>query len=366
MVDATTLDLTNHDVEAGRLAVPDFAGTSSCEIHQCALEIQTPVCRSLDSLLDSVAKMRRVAAQRAHRDGHEVLSAGLHPFADWRTQQLRSNPETHPHYARLLDEYVDVARGAMSFGLHLHFGLSDPRTRIEVMNRLRERLPCVLALSASAPFAQGRDTGMQSWRHAMLDRYPRMGVPGTWKSEADYLTNLERLRRVGVLTADQGMWEDLRLHHRYSTLEVRICDSTPHLERVWLIAALLLCEVHTLDAEVRAGRDSLLLPAALIEENRWRARRHGTKADFIDWRRDELVSSVEHYARWLDRLTPAAASLGILPALSSRLSQALAAGTSADEQRAIVHADGTLQDVVRHLIDATAAPLEGAHEREWV
>lgn len=366
VVGATSLTLEAHDVEAGRLAVPDFAGTSTCEIHYCALEVQTPVCRSVDSLIGSLAHMRGVAAARARLQNQHVLAAGLHPFSDWRTQALREDPLAYPHYAGLLGEYADVARGAMSFGLHLHFGLPDVRIRMEVMNRLRERLPCVLALSASAPFEGGRDTGLQSWRHAMLDRYPRMGVPAVWASDAEYSSHVERLRKVGVLNSDQGLWEDLRVHHRYGTLEVRICDATPSLERIWVIAALLLCEVHTLDREVRTGRALPTLPAALIAENRWRARRHGTAAPFIDWHQDEVVPGAEHFARWLNRVTPAADALGLLPALADRLEQVLLVGTSAEQQRTVVAAGGSMQDVVRQLIDETAQPLAGVTGRAWV
>jgi hypothetical protein len=36
-------------------------------------------------------------------------------------------------------------------------------------------------------------------------------------------------------------------------------------------------------------------------------------------------------------------------------------GTSADRQRAVVTNGGSLQDVVRHLIQETAAPLHAMH-----
>lgn len=366
VVSATTLALADHDVEAGQRDIPDFAGTSTSELHRCALEVQTPICTSVDALIGSLGHLRAIAAGRAALRGQQVLAAGLHPFSDWRSQALRDDPAAYPHYASLISEYADVARGAMSFGLHLHFGLPDPRTRIDVLNRLRERMPCVLALSASAPFAQGRDTGMHSWRHAMLDRYPRMGTPDSWASDVAYLSHIERLRKVGVLSADQGLWEDLRLHHKYGTLEVRICDATPCIERVWLIAALLLCEVHTLDHELRIGQAKPALATPLISENRWRARRHGMSADFIDWHQDEVHPGAEHYRRWLTRLTPAAAALGLLPLLTNRLESALARGTSAEQQRALVTNGGCLQSVVRALVAETAKPLAGARARVWV
>ena len=343
--------LVAHDVEEGRVAVPDEGGTSSREFHNCALEVQTPVCPDLDALLGSLAQMRGIAAARAARHGHRVLSAGLHPFADWRREPVGDDD---PHYARVVAEFGDIARSSMTFGLHLHYGLPSGRSRMAVIDRLRERLPDVLALSASSPFIDGRDTGTQSWRLTLQDRWPRMGLPGTWGSDAACLQHINRLRKLGVLSADQGLWGDIRLHQQYGTIEVRVCDATPSLNRIWLIAALLLCEVSTLDAEVDSGRIAPALPSELVAENRWRARRFGTAAEFIDWRHDEIVPGRMHYIRWLERLEPVASRLGLMPRLAEELANALFEGTSADRQRAIVARGGSLEDVVRDLVEETA------------
>jgi carboxylate-amine ligase len=349
--------LCPHDIEAGPVPASGEHGMIGSELHRCALEVQTPICPDVDKLIGKLGALRAYARRRARRQGREVLAAGLHPFSSWLGQQVRGDPDQYPHYARLLGEYADVARGAMSFGLHLHFGLGDPEARIPVMNRLREVLPEVLALSASAPFFEGRDTGLHSWRHSLLDRYPRMGTPDAWDDEQAYFAHVRRLRRLGVLSPEQGLWEDMRLHHRYGTIEVRICDATPSLDRVWLIAALLLCEVATLEREIRCGAAPAVLPRACVEENRWRARRHGLGATWIDWHRDELVGTPTRLRRWLARLAPAAAQLGLLPRLDAALEDALRQGTSADLQRRVFEANGRdLGAVVRHLVAQTAEP----------
>jgi glutamate---cysteine ligase / carboxylate-amine ligase len=358
VIDARTHALVPHDFDAGQRSVPDAFGTSSREIHRCALEVQTPVCHSVNELLASLTHLRGIAQQRASLQDQQVISAGLHPTADWRTQLMYGDAQHYPHYAQLLAEYGDVSRGALSFGLHLHFGLPDPSLLIQVFNRLRHRLPEVLALSASSPFHEKRDTGMHTWRHAVLDRFPRMGMPDEWPDEASYWNHVERLRALNILSAKQGMWEDMRLHHQYRTLEVRICDATPSLDRVWLIATLLLCEIQTLVVELASGTEAATpLHRALLAENRWLARRHGLNTVWVDFHRDELVPTQEHFARWLQRLRPAAEARGVYEMLTSELALALQQGTSADEQRRIYQETQDWSAVTGHLVEQTQQPL---------
>ena len=246
---------------------------------------------------------------------------------------IRVSFDDDPKYGRLLIEYGDVARGALSFGLHVHLGLPEAAARMPVMNHLRERLPHVMALSASSPFCEGRDTGLDSWRASLLGRYPRTGIPDAWPDEASYLAHLARLRRTGGVEPDRGLWEDLRLHHRYSTLEVRIADAHPSLARVGLIVALLQAEAATLLTEWRAGRLGSPEPRALIEEYKWRARRRSLSTCFVDWRTDRERAVSELLDEWVARLRPAAQVLGYGHRLKKALHAALAEGTSADHQR---------------------------------
>jgi carboxylate-amine ligase len=222
------------------------------------------------------------------------------------------------------------------------------------MNALRSVLPEVLALSVNSPFHEGRDTGLASWRHSVLGRYPRMGVPEIWPDERTYFDHIELLRRLGSIEPDQGMWDDLRLHHRYGTLEVRICDAVHSLDRVWLIVALLQCEVMTLLAEAAAGTLPPPEPRSWIEENKWRVRRHGLEASLVDWRRNEAVPTAVRYERWLSRILPAAVKLGIWPRIELAMDAALSSGTGADQQRMWWNESRSFESVVNSLVAATA------------
>lgn len=351
--------LTPHDFARGQLEVPDADGTSSREIHRCVLEVKTPVCASADAIVASLAAMRRVAAARAQRQGQRVLAAGLHPFSRCPEQATWCDPAEFPRFVRLAHEYGDTVMGALAFGMHVHLGCTDAALRMPVMNALRDVLPDVLALAASSPFSEGRDTGLDSWRQRILARLPRSGIPEAWRDEASYLAHLDRLRAVGSLRANEGSWEDLRLHHAYGTLEVRICDAVPSLDRAWLIVALLQAEVVTLEDDCRHDRLPPPLDRLLIEDNKFRATRHGMRAELVDWRTGEPQAMPLRLQHWLRRIAPAAARLGTLARLTTALAAASREPASAQMQRAWRQSGG-FERVVDELEACTAAPLSVA------
>ncbi|MBC3809525.1 YbdK family carboxylate-amine ligase [Undibacterium seohonense] len=355
IVDQHSLELVAHDFDLGQADYPDRGGSSSCELHKAVVELQTPICQTPDQIVASVASMREVIRLRAQAQGQRILSAGVHPFSDWKEQEINKDLQKHQHYIRLVDEYADAMRSMVSYGFHVHLGLPPGIPPMVIFNSLRNSLAAVLAISLSSPFYEGRDTGMQSWRHSMLDRLPRMGTPDIWESEAAYFDHIQLLRKVGTLEAQHGMWEDLRLHHRYHTLEVRICDATPSLEHIWLITALLQCEVATLVQDYQRGCLPKPLSRACLEENKWRVRRRGLAASLIDWHSETPVNMHDYFDLWLSRLTPVAEDLGLLQGLREKCQALFIQGASADIQRGIFQRSENYQTIVQHLIHETEA-----------
>lgn len=353
IVDQHSLELVAHDFERGKADYPDCNGSSSCELHKAVVELQTPICHTPDQIVASVAAMREIIRRRAQAQGQRILSAGVHPFSDWKEQEINRDRHKHQHYIRMVDEYVDIMRSLVSYGFHVHLGLPKGIPPMAIFNSLRNNLAAVLAISLSSPFYERRDTGMQSWRHSMLDRLPRMGTPDIWQSEEAYFEHIQLLRKVGTLEAQHGMWEDLRLHHLYRTLEVRICDATPSLEHVWLITALLQCEVATLVQDYQRGRLPKPLSRACLEENKWRVRRRGLAASIIDWNNETSVNLQDYFELWLARLSPAAEALGLLSKLHEKIDALFLFGASADRQRSIFKRSASYQTLVQHLIHET-------------
>jgi carboxylate-amine ligase len=309
------------------------------EIHRCVIELKTRICHNVPDLVAALGTLRAQARRKAAAQGQQILIAGVHPTARWQQQAMHGGA-AFPHYAALVEEYQDVARSAFSFGMHLHLGFAPGAPRMAIMNRLRHVLPEALALSASSPFFEGRDTGLHSWRHSLLDRYPRMGTPDVWDSEVAYEAHVQRLRRTGCIGPEQGLWQDLRLHHRYGTLEVRIMDTHPDLARIGLIATLLKWEAETLELELAQGRAGPPWPRACIDENKWRARRHALQARWIDWDRDEEVSTAQRFERWWSRLAPRAQHAAERHFWERELAAALDEGSFADHLRQQLRAEG--------------------------
>lgn len=362
IVDQDSLELVAHDFDRGQFEYPDCNGSSSCELHKAVVELQTPICHTPDEIVASVSSMREIIRLRAHAQGQRILSAGVHPFSNWKEQEINKDLHKHQHYIRLVDEYADIMRSLVSYGFHVHLGLPKGIPAMAVFNSLRNSLAPVLAISLSSPFYEGRDTGMQSWRHSMLDRLPRMGTPDIWRSEEEYFKHIELLRKVGTLEEQHGMWEDLRLHHRYHTLEVRICDATPSLEHIWLITALLQCEAATLVQDYQRGRLTKPLSRACLEENKWRVRRHGLAAALIDWNSEKPISLHDYFEQWLVRLTPVAQELGLFERMREKIQALFIQGVSADIQRGIFKRSENYQTLVQHLIyeteEAQFAPVQ--------
>jgi len=351
--------LVAHDYSEGLSEYATSEGLMDKEIHRCVIEVKTRICSGVSELLAALRTLRIQARRKAAAQGQQILIAGIHPTALWQKQPLHDDAD-HPHYSRLIDEYRDVARSAMSFGMHLHLGFAVDAPKMAIMNRLRHVLPEVLALSASSPFFEGRDTGLHSWRHSLLDRYPRMGTPDIWESEHDYWAHVRRLRQVGCLSEDQGLWQDMRLHHRYGTLEVRIMDTHPDLARIGLIATLLKWEAETLVQELSAGRQGPVWSRACIDENKWRARRHGLNTQWIEWDRDQVCSTTTHFERWWSRIAPRAANAAERMYWGRQLADALSQGTFSDvlRQQARRHANWrtTLQWMAALACDETSVP----------
>jgi len=261
---------------------------------------------------------------------------GTHPWAGYLDQRIIDTP----HYNRLRHELGWVAQRNNTWSMHVHMGIRGADRAIAVCDRLRELLPLLLATSANSPFLDRRDSGLHTVRTEIFTRtFPRCGVPSPFVDWASYADFVEMLQRTGSAVESTQLWWSVRPHHSFGTVEVRICDAQTRGEESFALAGLISAciaqaalsyDEHGYDGEGALQHDRE------IEENLWRAIRHGMSGRLIDFRRGEEIEAASALEQLLAWTEPARAQLGIevdLPARNGaqRAREALDAGVSIED-----------------------------------
>lgn len=300
------------------------------ELHQAQLELVTPILQTSAQARESLCGLRFELGRIAHRHGIGVIASGTHPLADWEGQHHTDKPR----YDRLTEDFQIVARRNLLCGLHVHVGVPGHTDRVALMNRLMVWMPMFLALSASSPFWKGQQTGLCSYRQAAYDEWPRSGIPDHFDSEADYAGFVALLARCGALRDGSFLWWAVRPSARFPTLELRIADACTRVEDSLALAAAFRCLVraHLRNPELGAARTPF--SRRIIDENRWRAKRHGTQASFIDEEAGALSPLKDVVARLLHLIGPDASELHCETEVA-HLRTILDRGSSADTQLAL-------------------------------
>lgn len=351
------IDVPNALIDA---CTADLAGKVSPEFLQCQIEIGTGVCRTVAEAREDLRHLRRTVAKHAEGFGFAPIAASCHPFADWKEQ-----PHTDKaRYNQLRHDLAGVARRMLICGMHVHVGIEDKDTRIDLVNQLKYFLPHLHALSTSSPYWQGEDTGMNSYRLTVFDNLPRTGLPPQMESWEEFSRTVQTLADLGLIEDASKIWWDLRPSSKFPTIESRICDVAPRMEVTLTLAALTQCLTRMLWRKSREGQGWPVVQNFMIEENRWRAQRYGTSKSFIDFGRKALIPCAQAVDELLDLIAEDAAVLGC-EAEVARARDIVTGGTSADHQRAVYAREKlsgkdhktALNAVVQSLIDEFSADL---------
>jgi carboxylate-amine ligase len=268
-----------------------------------------------EDLHDALARQRdrrRRLFALAGDHGIALGSTGAHPWADYRQQR---NIDTE-HYRRVVEGLGYVARRNNTFSLHVHVGVRDADRAVRACDRLRPVLPLLLAASASSPFLEGQDTLLHSVRSQTFTKsFPRCGVPdafGGWRAFRDYL---ELLIGTNSIVEYTQVWWSIRPHASFGTVEVRICDAQVTATESEELAGLVVACVGQALRDVDEGVPFDDPAPRLVEENVWRAIRHGMDGKMIDLARGAEVSTRAALEELWSWTAPVRQELRIDPAL---------------------------------------------------
>lgn len=339
ILDPETLELTQRfeELQAAAAENPELGGSVAGELISSEIEIRSGRGENFPHAVALQESFRGKLFAVAERQGVKLGATGAHPFSRWQDQKIIDTE----HY-RLVEEGLKyVAWRNNTFSLHVHVGVRGADRAIAVCDRVRELLPELLAISASSPFVDGRDSGLATARTQLFTRmFPRCGIPepfGDWNAYADFI---EFLKRVNSVVESTQLWWSVRPHHSYGTVEVRICDAQPTAEASSALAGLIVACVTQAARDHDQGVPFTPLAGREIEENFWRAIRFGLDGKLIDFKTRSEYPAAEVADRLLAWTAPARAELAIEPNIPERNSaQVLRDRHQAGEELRSVFAD---------------------------
>ncbi len=346
LVDADDMTLANR-IEDVLAALPDdMRGVIKPELMQSYLEINTGVCNSVSEAGEDLRQKLKIVESAIDPLGLKLFWAGSHPFSSWRDQKITVDDRYH----RLVNLMQDVARRLVTFGLHVHVGVETGDKAVNVCDRMMKYLPLLLSLSSNSPFWEGRNTGLHSNRSKIMEGLPTAGLPHRMRNWSEYVWLINHLESTGFINSIREIWWDIRPHHNFGTVEVRVCDMPPSLDQVLSIAALVQCLVVAISAEIDQGTFQSDYHPMMVQQNKWRATRFGADASLVSTSNYKQLTVTEVTDNLIQELLPVALELNCADELSSL--HAVVQNAGAKQQLRIFKETGSKTEVVRRMIDA--------------
>jgi carboxylate-amine ligase len=310
IVDPESLELV-HRFEDLYAACQDdelLAESAAGELIDTEIEIRSGRGETFGDAVELQLERRRRLFALADEMGLALAAMGTHPWANYLDQQIIDTE----HYNRLRGELRWVAQRNNTWSLHVHVGVQGADRAVAVCDHLRGLLPTLLAVSANSPFLDERDTGLHSVRTEIFTRtFPRCGVHEPFGDYATYADFVDLLERTDSIVESTQLWWSVRPHHRFGTVELRICDAQTRGEESLQLAGLIAACIGQSAIDHSEGTLPDPMRQREVEENLWRAIRRGMDGKVIDFDRGEEVATraaVEGLIAWA---TPAARVMGI-------------------------------------------------------
>ena len=321
-----------------------FPGTASPEITQSMFEMATGVHATYDTLHAQLVAMRDAVVRAGDRLNVGIAGGGTHPFQDWAERRIFPKPrfrEVSALYGYLTQQFT-------VFGQHIHIGCADGDEALYLLHALGRYVPHFIALAASSPFVEGRDTRFNSARLNSVSAFPLSGrapLVLTWEAFGTYFGKMER---TGVVKSMKDFYWDIRPKPEYGTIELRVCDTPLTVERAAAIAAYL----QALAAELRERRGPM--PSEddylVYGYNRFQACRFGLYGTMVRPDSLESVPLRDDIRATLARIAPYAQSLGSVPALAL-IERIASEGSDASWLRQVRRKRGSVEAVVDAAVD---------------
>lgn len=348
LVDNRTMALSSSFGKLAELLPQDDSGQFKPELMQCVVEVITGVCETVDDASTDLRQKIALVEAAADQLDLRLWWGATHPFSPWRQQQVTPDER----YYKLVELLQELARRLVTFGLHVHVGVDSGDKAIMICDRILRHLPTLLALTCSSPFWEGRMTGLQSHRSKVMEGLPTAGMPTLMRNWSEYVWLVNHMVDTGFINTIREIWWDVRPHHNFGTVEVRVCDMPGNLEDTLAVAGLIQCLVKALSDEIDSGTYQHDCHPMMVRQNKWRATRFGTGAQLVDSYSYQVITVTQAVDNLVDKLTPVAANLGCEHHVE-RCRHIAASPSWADRQLSILADSGSAEEIVRQLTEVS-------------
>lgn len=318
----------------------DITGEIKPEMTDSMIEISTGVCDGHEMVLAQLEAIRAALSGIARKLNVGICGGGTHAFQQWGERRIFDKPRFH----YLHELYGYLAKQFTVFGQHVHVGCPGPDAALYLLHGLSRYIPHLIALSASSPFVQGRDTGFQSARLNSVFAFPLSGRAPFVESWSDFGAYFDKMTATGVVSSMKDFYWDIRPKPEYGTVEVRVMDTPLTVERAAAIAAYIqaLARHLMIERPIRPSEDDYLV----YTFNRFQACRFGYAGTYVDPESHTHMSVGEAIEASFGRIEQHAVELGADGAIARLRADVAAGRNDASWLRESLQPHGVLPEVV--------------------
>ena len=214
-----------------------FPGNVTPEMTESMIEINSSVHTQHALLLAQLQDIRDTLVQAGDRLNIGICGGGTHPFQEWSSQKIFSGPR----FQELSALYGYLAKQFTIFGQHVHIGCASGDDAMFLLHALNRYVPHFIALSASSPFVQGRDTQFDSARLNSVFAFPMSGrAPFTLSWDEFANVYFAKMEKTSIVKSMKDFYWDIRPKPEFGTIELRVCDTPLTVERAAALAEVVL------------------------------------------------------------------------------------------------------------------------------
>ncbi|TAH42705.1 MAG: glutamate--cysteine ligase [Betaproteobacteria bacterium] len=296
------------------LSGTELPGEVKPEMTCSMIELSTGICEDHDMVRAQLESLRDALAAAARKLNIGICGGGTHAFQDWGERRIFDGPRFH----YLSDLYGYLAKQFTVFGQHVHIGCPGPDIALYLLHGLSRYIPHLIALSASSPFVQGRDTGFESARLNSVFAFPLSGRAPFVETWSEFERYFGKMTDTGVVSSMKDFYWDIRPKPEYGTIEIRVMDTPLTVQRAAAVAAYIqtLARYLMIERPFRLAEDDYLV----YTFNRFQACRFGYAGVYVHPETHDHIPIGDEIAASFERIEQHAIELGTDAVLAQLLS----------------------------------------------